>query len=139
MSGETLSRRLISSIARHKAWDCSYCETEGLSAYNCKQCHNCGASLGFNKTYKTSNVIDNYSFKGRDVVCASCESRNEKRFTCRNCGDALDNSDDAIVGSFTFRTHAQWKKRITRFFWGKTKIYHPISSIPPYSIATRYR
>jgi len=39
----------------------------------------------------------------------------------------------------TYETPKKGVSGITRFFWGKTKIYHPISSIPPYSIATRYR
>ena len=93
----------------HEAWDCSACGTEGLSAYDCKQCPKCGAPLDEEGVYRTRRRVDNYNFKGHDAICAHCETRNEKRFSCRNCGASLTDGDDKMVESFTYRSDADFK------------------------------
>lgn len=92
----------------HEAWDCSVCGTEGLSAYNCKQCPNCGAPLDEEGVYRTRRPVENYKFKGHDVICAHCETRNEKRFSCRNCGASLTDGNDERVKSFTYKSDADF-------------------------------
>ncbi len=86
----------------HEAWDCNSCGTEGLSAFDCKQCPTCGAPFDKETVYQTDNPIENYKFKGHDIVCANCQTRNEKRFSCRNCGASLDDGDDKMVAGFTY-------------------------------------
>ena len=93
-----------SSQTFHEAWDCPHCGNRGLSAFNCKQCPGCGASLSEGSVYRTRTPVENYSFEGHDVICAHCEERNEKRFSCHGCGAPLNDGDDKIVASFTYRS-----------------------------------
>jgi hypothetical protein len=95
---------VIKTETFHEAWDCSGCDTRGLSAYNCKQCPNCGAPLDDESVYRTRKPVENYSFKGHDIHCAHCNTRNEKRFSCRNCGASLTDNDDERVKSFTYKS-----------------------------------
>ncbi len=90
----------------HEAWDCSGCGIVGLSAYNCKQCPSCGAPLDEEGVYRTQEPVDNYQFKGRDIICAHCETRNEKRFSCRNCGASLTDDDDEQVKAFVYKSNS---------------------------------
>jgi hypothetical protein len=87
----------------HEAWDCGNCGTKGLSAFNCKQCPTCGAPLDTEPVYKTDRSVENYEFKGHDINCAHCDTRNEKRFSCRNCGASLTDGDDKMVSAFTYK------------------------------------
>lgn len=94
---------LIKEETFHEAWDCTQCGTEGLSAFNCKQCPTCGAPLDEEVVYRTNQKVENYQFKGHDIICAHCQTRNKKRFSCRNCGASLTDEDDARVKSFFYQ------------------------------------
>jgi len=100
---------VIKSETFHEAWDCNVCDTKGLSAFSCKQCPNCGAPLDEEGVYRSRRPAENYNFKGYDVICAHCETRNEKRFSCRNCGASLTDGDDVRVKSFIFKSESDGK------------------------------
>ncbi len=94
--------RIVKQETFHEAWDCNSCGTEGLSAYNCKQCPTCGGPFDKEAVYQTDTPIQNYKFKGHDINCAHCGTRNEKRFSCINCGASLTDGDDKMVAGFTY-------------------------------------
>lgn len=87
----------------HEAWDCGNCGTKGLSAFNCKQCPNCGAPLDTESVYQTDKPIENHDFKGHDITCAHCGTRNGRGLFCRNCGTSLTDGDDKKVKAFIYK------------------------------------
>lgn len=105
-----MGRRLVESKTFHEAWNCSSCGQEGISAYNCKQCPSCGAPLGTHQVYRTQKLVEDYQPKEADVICAHCETRNEARFSCRNCGASLQDGDDARVQAFVYKKDEDWKQ-----------------------------
>jgi hypothetical protein len=102
---------VIKTKTFHEAWNCDGCGTEGLSAYDCKQCPNDGAPLDDELVYRTRRVVENYKFKGHDVHCAHCQTRNEKRFSCRNCGASLTDGDDKRVEKFTYKSDSDGRPK----------------------------
>ncbi|MES2748975.1 MAG: hypothetical protein V4606_01090 [Patescibacteria group bacterium] len=104
--GQILSRRTISEVRRYKVWDCSSCGVTGLNSKKCKQCPQCGNSkdASDNEERSVTEVDANYKHEGADITCEFCQTENEKRFSCKQCGAALNSKFAKQVQGFT---HAQ--------------------------------
>lgn len=97
-------------------WDCSSCGTQGINANTCKQCPFCGSPKETDDhreaEYKSATVVDaTYAHAGADVTCHSCGAENKKRFSCINCGDALDTKFAKQIENFTYRNDTDWRNR----------------------------
>ena len=105
-----MARTTSVSTTYHKAWDCANCGREGFSAYDCKQCPNCGNPLDIEEPYRTRTKVENYQFKGRDCQCEYCDTVNKKRFSCINCGAALSEEDEERVKGFTYKQESDGQR-----------------------------
>ena len=101
--GEVLGRRTISKIRRYFVWDCSSCGTRGLNSKKCKQCPQCGNSKDVSdREERSADIVDaNYKHEGADVTCQFCKTENIARFSCIECGAALDKKFAKLVSKFT--------------------------------------
>ena len=105
-TGQELGRRTLSQVRRYRVWDCSSCGISGLNSKKCKQCPQCGNSKDkSDKEERSVTVVDaNYEHTGADVTCQYCGTQNEARFSCRQCGAALDKKFEKQVENFTHAT-----------------------------------
>jgi|GEM_PF-6196880 len=90
-----MARTTSVSTTYHKAWDCANCGREGFSAYDCKQCPNCGNPLDIEEPYRTRTKVENYQFKGRDCQCEYC---------------ALSEEDEERVKGFTYKQESDGQR-----------------------------
>ena len=80
-------------------WDCRACGTRGLLGKTNRHCPNCGSVQDpawryFPEEGKEKEVT-NHTFEGVDRVCPYCSTPNgAKANNCRNCGAALDGSQE---------------------------------------------
>jgi hypothetical protein len=101
--GQELSRWTISEVTRYKVWDCSSCKIRGINANKCMQCPQCGngKDASDHEERSATEVDENYQFEGADITCQFCKTENKKRFSCRQCGAALDEKFAKQVANFT--------------------------------------
>jgi hypothetical protein len=100
--GQEISRRTISKVVRYKVWDCSSCGIKGLNSNKCRQCPQCGNSKdASDHEERSQDIVDaNYKFEGADITCQFCGTHNEARFSCSQCGAALDKKFEKQVANF---------------------------------------
>ncbi len=111
-----MSKTADSSTTYYKAWNCSSCGRKGMNAYWCKQCPRCGSAKELDdrkeEEYETATEVGpEYEFKGVDCMCDACGTDNKKRFSCRNCGKALDPKFEKQVTEFTAASDDAWRNR----------------------------
>jgi len=105
----------LKKIRYYMLWDCSSCDTKGYNANTCKQCAQCGSPKELDdhleQEYRSSTKVnENYRHSGADISCQSCSTENKKRFSCRNCGDALDAKFAKQVAKFPTKSDGDWRK-----------------------------
>jgi hypothetical protein len=116
LPGAVLARRTIKKVRRRLLWDCSSCNTVGIGAHSCKQCPHCGSPKELDDhreaEYRSASLVNkNYKHKGADISCQSCGTENKKRFSCRNCGDALDSTFAKQVKHFPLKSDSEWRDK----------------------------
>jgi len=106
MRGPEISRETIRKERFYRAWDCSSCGILGINANTTKQCPQCGNPREDEEVpYRTSTPVRaDYEHPGADITCQHCGSVNQHRFSCHNCGAALDKKYATRVSGFTFTT-----------------------------------
>lgn len=63
------------------------------------------------KEYRSSTPVnDNYKHRGASIPCQYCGTDNKKRFSCCNCGAALDPKFEKQVERFPLKTENEWRR-----------------------------
>jgi hypothetical protein len=114
--GQELARRTLKKVRRYMLWNCSSCTTSGINANTCKQCFNCGNPKELDdraeREYRSNTPVNkNYKHRGSDISCQHCGSENKKRFSCHNCGAALDSKFEKQVQSFIHTKDDDWRSK----------------------------
>jgi ribosomal protein L37E len=109
--GTVLGVRTIREVRRYKVWDCSSCGRKGFNAKKCHQCVGCGnpKDASDNEQRSVTEVDANYEHTGADVTCLHCGAENVARFSCKQCGAALDTKFEDIVKQFPSTTDQSWR------------------------------